>query len=402
MPTSASSPLALQGGAPIRPANKPWPTWPIVDDSDRKAVDDVVASGKWWYGENVLAFEEEFARFQGAAHGVSCTSGTTALEVAMEAMGVGHGDEVLVPPYTFVATASAVLRVGATPVFVDVDASWCMDPGKIEAAITPRTKLIVPVHFGSCVADMDRINAVASAHGLRVLEDACHSWGSQLDGRGTGTLGVGGVFSFQMSKNLTAGEGGAIVSNDGEFAEVCRSITNCGRTKGAAWYHHVRVGTNARLNELQGVLLRAQMRRLEAQTATRAQNAAFLADALQDVPGIVPQPGHAGMTRRSYHLFALRIDPAAFGCPREHFVQACQAEGLPISAGYPLPLYAQPLFQNLRGHGDYSTVKCPVADELCYVSGCWILQHMLLGSREDMQDISAIIHKVHNHAASLG
>src|SRR5690606_32265934 len=236
------------------------------------------------------------------------TSGTTALEIAMEALGIAAGDEVLVPPYTFVATASAVLRVGATPVFVDVDETWCMDPAKIEAAITARTKLIVPVHFGSCVAAMDAILAIAAKHNIPVLEDACHSWGSQWEGRGTGTLGIGGVFSFQMSKNLTAGEGGAIVTNDAAFAEVCRPISNCGRTEGAAWYHHARIGTNARLTALQGALLRTQLAKLAAQTETRESNAAFLTQSLAEIPGITPQPGRPQMTRRAYHLYALRID----------------------------------------------------------------------------------------------
>lgn len=401
MPAQSASPLALHGGTPVRPPHKPWPVWPIVDDTERNAVDDVVASGKWWYGEHVSRFEQEFAQFQGASHAVSCTSGTTALEVAMEALGIGPGDEVLVPPYTFVATASAVLRVGATPIFVDVDDTWCMDSEQIEAAITPRTKLIVPVHFGSCVAAMDRINAIAEAKGIPVLEDACHSWGSQWEGRGTGTLGIGGVFSFQMSKNLTAGEGGAIVTNNAEFAEVCQSITNCGRTEGAAWYHHVRIGTNARLTELQGVLLRTQLTRLASQTATREQNASILTETLSQIPGLIPQPGRPQMTRRAYHLYALRIDERSFGCSRQRFVEACQAEGLPISAGYPLPLYAQPLFQNVQGHGDYSKVHCPVAENLCYESGCWLLQNILLGTPEDMDNIIAILRKVHEHAGSL-
>lgn len=401
MPAQSAATLALNGGTPIRPPHKPWPAWPVVDDSDRKAVDDVVASGKWWYGEQVARFEQEFGQFQGVPHVVSCTSGTTALEVAIDALGVGHGDEVLVPPYTFVATASAVLRMGATPVFVDVDGTWCMDPAKVEAAITPRTKLIIPVHFGSCVAAMNDINAIAAKHGIPVLEDACHSWGSQWEGRGTGTLGIGGVFSFQMSKNLTAGEGGAIVTNDAAFAEVCRSITNCGRTEGAAWYHHARIGTNARLTELQAVLLRTQLARLAPQTATREQNATFLTDYLREVPGIVPQPGRPQMTRRAYHLYALRIQPDTFGCSRQRFVEACQAEGLPISAGYPLPLYAQPLFQNLQGHVDYSKVACPVAEDLCHQSGCWLLQNILLGSRDDMEDIVNIIRKVHENTAAL-
>jgi dTDP-4-amino-4,6-dideoxygalactose transaminase len=401
MTTPTTSTLALHGGAPVRPAKKPWPAWPIVDDDDRRAVDDVVRSGKWWYGEHVARFEEEFGQFQGAAHCVTCTSGTTALEVALEAMGIGQGDEVLVPPYTFVATASAVLRVGATPVFVDVNQTWCMDANGIDAALSPRTKAVIPVHFGSCVADMDRINEVAGAHGLMVLEDACHSWGSQWAGRGTGTLGHGGVFSFQMSKNLTAGEGGAIVTQDEAFADICRSITNCGRSKGAAWYHHARLGTNARLTELQAVLLRSQLRRLEGQTLLRESNGAYLTEALQQVDGIIPQPADPRMTRRAYHLYALRLDPKRFGCSRERFVQACQAEGLPISAGYPLPLYKQPLFQAVSGTIDYTQCACPVAEELCYESGCWLLQHVLLGSRDDMDDIVATLKKVRDHSGAL-
>jgi dTDP-4-amino-4,6-dideoxygalactose transaminase len=391
--------LAIHGGAPVRGPESHWPSWPIFGDPERRALNAVLESGKWWYGEQVAAFEAAYAAFQGAGYCVSCTSGTTAIEIALEALGVGADDEVIVPPYTFIATASAVARVGATPVFVDVDASWCMDPERIHDAITPRTKVVMPVHFGGRCCDMDRINAVARMNGLTVIEDACHSWGARWRDQGAGTLGLAGVFSFQMSKNITAGEGGAIVTNDEDFAETCRSLTNCGRSKGGRWYAHSRAGTNARLTEFQGALLHAQLSRLEVQTELRERNAALLNDALGRIEGLIPQPGDERITRRSYHLYCLRIDPGRFGCSRSVFVAAAEAEGLPVGEGYAVPLYEQPVFRD----GDAPCVQhpCPVAEDLCYRSGMWIPHQILLGSEADMRDIIAIAQKLKARAGEL-
>lgn len=394
MPDTTES-LALLGGQPVRAKKKAWPQWPQHGKAEREALIDVLESGQWWYGKRVRQFEQEFAAFQGADHCVSCVSGTIAIEVCLQALGVGPGDEVIVPAYTFVGTATPVLRLGATPVFVDVDATWNMDPDALEQAVTPRTKAIIPVHFGGLIADMDRINAFAEAHGLKVIEDASHAWGSQLEGRGTGTLGDCGVFSFQASKNMTAGEGGAIVTQDKELAVQCRSIVNSGRVEGEEWYLHHTAGTNARLTEFAGAFLHCQLSRMPGHTALRAKNAARLDAALSAIEGLTPQPNNERMTQRAYHLYCLRIDPEQFGCTRERFIEAVEAEGLPISPGYPRPVNEQPAFDSVSG------VACPVAEDLCRRSALWLRHTILLGSDADMDDIVAILTKVKRHAAEL-
>jgi len=385
--------LALYGGIPVRGPEKSWPGWPQFDNTERQALNDVLESGKWWFGERVHAFEKDFAVFQDAAHCVTCNSGTAAAELVFQAIGLESGEEVIVPAYSFVATASSVARMGGVPVFVDVDDSWCMDPAAVEAAITSRTKMIVPVHFAGRVADLDRLHEIAVCHGLSLMEDACHSWGSKWKGKGTGAIGRCGVFSFQMSKNMTAGEGGAILSDDEELADRCRSFSNCGRLKGSAWYEHALMGTNARLTEFAGALLSAQLSRLEVQTLLRARNAAILDRGIAGVEGVTVQPGDERITRRAYHLYCLRLDAELFGCSREKFIEAAQAEGLPITAGYLTPLYRQPVFAEGFG-GRYAGCSCPVVEELCAKSGMWLPHTVLLGSQNDMQDVIDIIHKI--------
>ncbi len=393
--------LALHGGAPVRDGEKKWPGWPVHDESERNALLAVLESGRWFFDERVAEFEKAYAAFQGAEHCIACNSGTAAGEIILQALGIGVGDEVIVPPYTFIATASAVLRVGATPVFADLDAAWCLDADQVEAVITPRTRAIMPVHFGGRICDMDKLNAVSERHGIAIIEDACHSWGGAWKGCGTGTLGRCGFFSFQVSKNITAGEGGAIVTNDAALAARCRSLVNCGRGEaGSPWYHHVNVGTNARLTEFQAAILLCQLKRLEAQTLLRERNAAVLDHGLGAIEGLTPQRGSNRITRRAYHLYCMRIDEASFGCSRDHFVQAAQAEGLPITAGYPMPLYRQPVFGHVQNH-DYSKYRCPVTEDLCYKSGMWFLHQLLLASEADMQDIIAIARKIKDNAAEL-
>ncbi|MDX9974103.1 MAG: DegT/DnrJ/EryC1/StrS family aminotransferase [FCB group bacterium] len=391
--------LAIHGGAPVRAVDKSWPQWPIVGDEERRALLEVFNSGKWWYGERVAQFEAAYALFQDARFCVTCNSGTAAAEIGIQALGFGPGDEVIVPAYTFIATASSVARMGATPVFVDVDESWCIDPAAVEAAITPRTKAIVPVHFGSRVADMDRLNALADKHGLVVMEDACHSWGSKWKGKGTGALGRCGVFSFQMSKNMTAGEGGAILTDDEELADRCRAISNCGRSKGGAWYGHDLIGTNARMTEFAAAVLSAQLERLEEQTLYRERMGAILNEELAGVEGLVPQPGDERMTRRAYHLYPFRLDEKAFGCSRERFVEAARAEGMSLTAGYPVPLYNQPVFERLRG--DTPAPSCPVTEDLCTRSGVWFNHSQLLSPEEDIRLIAKAYRKIKDHVSEL-
>jgi len=394
-------PAAL-GGPALRDKRIPWPKWPVHGTKERIELMRTLEGGNWWYGARVAKFEERYAEFQGGKYCVTCSTGTIALEVMMQVLGVRHGPnpaEVIVPAFTFIATASAVARMGGKPVFVDVDDSWCLDPERVKEAINEHTKAILPVHFAGRVADMDQLNQIAREHDLTVMEDACHSWGSQWKGKGTGALSTGGAFSFQMFKNLTAAEGGAIVTDDEGFADACRSIVNCGRTKDAPWYHHPELGSNARLTEMQGALLLAQLERLPAQTARREENARILDQGLSGIEGLTLQAGDPRVTRHSHHLYCFKIDEAAFGCSRLAFIKACQAEGLPISEMYyPEPVYNQPIFKQLQPEQPHA---CPVSEDLAWRSAAWLNHWLLLGTSEDMQDIIQIVRKVKHHAPKL-
>lgn len=391
--------LAVNGGTPLRDPRIPWPGWPIHGNRERLAVLRCLEGGAWWYGPRVAKFEEEFAAFQGGRFCITCSTGTIALEIAMQAMGIQPGDEVILPAFTFVATATAVVRMGGRAVFADVNDSWCIDPEDVRRRVTPRTKLILPVHFAGRVADMDRLQTIADENGLKIFEDACHSWGSRWKGKGTGALSEGGAFSFQMHKNLTAAEGGAIVTDHEDFAAKCRSIVNCGRVEDRPWYYHQNLGTNARLTEYQAALLSAQLTRLEDQTRLREKNAGILDEGLNGIEGLTTQAGDTRMTRRAYHMYAFALDEQKFGTGRATFVKACQAEGLPINdMYYPEPLYRQPLFVSMGGYDKYS---CPVTESLCYNRALWLNHWLLLGTEQDMQDIIGIIRKVKRHAKEL-
>lgn len=398
--------LAINGGK--KACDVAWPRWPVWDDTERQALLGVLDSGAWWYGERVREFERKFADFQGAGFGVTATSGTTALEAALMALGIGAGDEVIVPPYTFMATAGAVLRVNAVPVFADIQPhTLCIDPDDVERKITPRTKAVIPVHLAGYVADMDRLLAIGRSRGLAVVEDACHSWGSQWKGKGTGAIGACGVFSFQASKNITSAEGGIMLTDDRELAEQCRSITNCGRREGEAWYRHFVIGSNLRLTEFQAALLLSQLTRLEAQTLERQSNADLLTAELRGMPGIVTLENDPRMTRRSWHLYCFRLDLPKLGATRERFIEALSGEGVPVTAGYTTPLYRNPMFapasEGARGcpytcpYGsgrvDYTAVRCPVCEQVC-ADTCWLPHTVLLAGPKAMHAIAAAVRKV--------
>ncbi len=406
--------LALQSGRPIR--GKPFPTWPVFGDEERKALLEVFESGKWWYGERVSEFERKFAAFQDAKFGISCSSGTAGLRAALTALGVGAGDEVIVPPYSFIATASAVLEVNAVPIFADVDLETAnIDPRSVERTITSRTKAIIPVHFAGLPCPLDILGEIARSHGVKLLEDACHSWGSKWDGRGTGSIGECGVFSFQMSKNMTSGEGGIVLTGDQELAERIKSFTNCGRVEGRPWYEHHSLGTNLRMTELQAALLLGQLTRVEEQTERRQENASFLEDRLKEVRGIRLRRKEAKVDRRAYHLFLFRyIEEEWEGMQRAKFVEALTAEGIPCSLGYPYPLYRNPLFLKRRQGAegcplscpyygkeiDYAALSCPSAERLCR-EAVWLPHALLLAEREDMQDIVNAVVKIRKNLHEL-
>jgi dTDP-4-amino-4,6-dideoxygalactose transaminase len=409
--------LAMLGGKPVR--SRPFPDWPVFDAGEERALLEVLRSGRWWRytmgeavqaaaaadgaGSKVAEFQNLFAQSQGARFAVACSTGTAALEVALKAMGVGPGDEVIVPPYTFIATATAPMLIGATPVFCDIDLeTFNMDPRRMEEAITPRTKAVVPVHFAGLAADVGAILEVAARRGLKVLEDAAHGHGGTWQGRGLGTIGAAGTFSFQASKNMTAGEGGLITTDDQELAGICESLVWVGREAGRPWYEHHRLGWNYRLTEFQGAILIEQLKRLEQQTAQRLANGLYLNEQLAGIPGIHPLRIPSYATRHSFHIYVFRFDAAEFELSREGFLAALAAEGIPASSGYAHPLYRNPLFQEPGLPLDYSrfTDLCPRAEQAC-AEAVWLEHRVLLGDRADMDDIVAAIRKIHAHRAAI-
>jgi dTDP-4-amino-4,6-dideoxygalactose transaminase len=402
--------LAIHGGPPVR--TRPFPAWPVYGPAEEERLLRVLRSGRWGRldGSEVEQFESRFAAMHGCRHGIAVVNGTIAIRIALLAAGIDAEDEVIVPPYTFVATATAVLESNAVPTFADVDLdTFNMDPRRLEDAVTSRTRAVIPVHFAGLPADMRAIREVAGRHRLAVIEDAAHAHGAARGGRPAGALGDAATFSFQSSKNLTAGEGGIIVTNDDGLAAACRSIHNCGRVPGGVWYEHHVVSGNYRLGEFQGAILNCQLDRLEEQTRTRDGNGRYLASLLSALPGLHPQRRDPECTIHSYHLFMLRLDAETFGAPRGAVLQALEAEGVPCSAGYGYPLPRQPLFR-AKAFGpflpaaapalDYSRVPCPNSDRLCAES-IWLGQNLLLGTRSDMDDIARAFEKIHDHRESL-
>jgi len=421
--------LALFGGERTR--TKAFPSWPMFDQREETALLEVLHSGKWWgysYGEGVHStgrdtnehhsrhrvteFQEAFARMQGAQYGIGCATGTAALEIALKALGIGPGDEVIVPPYSFIATATAVLIVNAVPIFCDIDPdTYNLSPEAFERAITPRTKAVIPVHFAGMAADMDAILEIAKRHGLAVLEDAAHAHGATWKDRGLGCIGHAGTFSFQASKNMTSGEGGLITTNDREFAELCESLLWAGRKVGREWYEHFRLGWNYRLTEFQGALLLVQLERLQEQNELRMRNAAHLTQRLKGIPGIHPleRPGYA--TRHSYHIYIFRFRENEFGISRKDFLAALSSEGIPCSSGYAHPLYKNVVFleKNFYPKGcpiecghynqpiDYRSFEdvCPNAERACH-EAVWLEHRQLLGDQQDMDDIVRAVSKIYS------
>jgi dTDP-4-amino-4,6-dideoxygalactose transaminase len=402
--------LAINGGTPVR--TKPFPGWPIKDEAVLQALREVWESGVWGIGgDKVSKFEREFARYVEAEYGVAVTSGTIALQLAVQAAGIGPGDEVIVPPYTFMATASSVLMANAVPVFADIDPdTFNIDPSSIEATITERTKGIIPVHIGGCPADMDAINAIARKHGLVVIEDCAQAHGAEWKSRRVGAIGDMGCFSFQSSKNLAAGEGGLVTTNNKELEEKVWSLHNCGRRKEGAWYEHNVLGANYRMTEWQAAVLLAQMPKLDEQTELRNENALYLAERISEIEGIKLQKRDERVTRHAYHLFIFKYDAELFGVSRERFIAALRAEGIPCSSGYN-PLYREKMFHAdiqrcpvgcpyYGGEIDYSKIHLPNVEKACR-EAVWIFQSVFLGDREDMDDIAGAIEKVVDNIGEL-
>ncbi len=407
MPTT----LALLGGKPIR--TRPFTSWPIFGKPEEKRLLRTLRTGKWGKlaGSEVSTFEDRFAAMHGCKHGLGVVNGTVSLRIALLAAGIRAEDEVIVPSYTFLSTASAVVEANAVPIFADIDLeTFNLDPKSVENVLTPRTRALVPVHFAGQPADMAALMAIAKKHNLVVIEDAAHAPGASSKNRPAGSLGHMASFSFQSSKNLTAGEGGILTTNDETLAEACRSVHNCGRIPSGAWYEHHVISGNYRLGEFQGAILNCQLDRLESQTKTRDRNGQYLASRIAQLPGVYPQKRSPDCTRHSYHLFMLRLDAQTFGAPRAVVLRALQAEGIPCSGGYVLSLHHQPLFQN-KAFGpylpkasaklNYGKAHCPNSDLICLEQCVWLEQNLLIGSRADVDDIACAFEKVYENRKEL-
>ncbi|OGV69779.1 MAG: hypothetical protein A3K19_22305 [Lentisphaerae bacterium RIFOXYB12_FULL_65_16] len=377
--------LALKGGpkAITQPLGKPlYAEWPEVGQPEKDALMAVLESRRWWrggYGEKdldkcwVVKFENAFAAYHDAKHAVACTNGTQAIELALKAVGVKPGDEVIVPCSTFVATALACLMVNAIPIIVDVEPDhWQIDPDAVEAAITRRTAGIIPVHNGGYPADLDRINEIAKKHGLFVVEDCAHAHGSQWRGKGCGTWGSFGTFSLQMGKTLTCGEGGIVLTNDEELAAKAYAYHHIGRFAGRPFYEHHITASNLRMTEWQGAISYCQTQRLPEQTDRREKNAKYFEDGLRTIPGVAPFERDPRVTRWGFYYYLFKFKSEAFdSLPRAKFVEAMAAEGCSLGAGHMHPIQDNPLFTN-RNFGpvcyprgvkppDYTKTKTPVA-----------------------------------------
>ncbi len=395
--------LAICGGKPIR--EKPYPSWPIFDEREEKILIEILRSGKWGRinGKKNEEFENKFANYHSAKYGITCVNGTVALELSLRALGIGAGDEVIVPPYTFIATASSVLMVGAKPIFVDIDPkTYNIDPNKIESAITSKTKAIIPVHIGGCPANMDKILEIAKKYSLKVLEDAAQAHGAEWRGRKVGALGDMGIFSFQSSKNINAGEGGIILTNNEELAERAWSLMNVGRSKKGEWYMHYILSGNYRMTEFQAGILLAQMERIEELMRKREENARYLTENLKKIEGIEVLNPDEGVTRHAYHLYIFKYKSSHFkGLPKMEFVKAMNAEGIPLKPGYTLPLYRIPAIADNLKDDRYKDLYLPETERACREEGVWLSQNVLLGTKEDMDDIILAIKKIQENVDEI-
>ncbi len=339
--------LALSGGTPVRSA--PYPDWPSLDEADVDAVTAILRGGQVGGfpepGPKAAEFGAGFAAYQGAAHGIVMANGTVTMEVALKALGVGWGDEVVIPALTFAATPYAAMAAGALPVFVDVEPErWTIDPDLVEAAVTPRTRAIMPVHLGQQMADMDRIMEIARRHDLFVVEDCAHAHGQRWRDQGAGCIGDFGSFSHQSTKILTAGEGGTLTTQDERLARRAHSLIDCGRPKDADEREYT-FGANYRLGELACALLVNGLRRFPAQQELRARLGEHFERLAADIPGVTIKRRDPRITRWSFYRYIFEIEPGAFGgASNEQVAETLEAEGVPAEVQYP-PMSRYDLFQ---------------------------------------------------------
>ncbi|HOE64893.1 MAG TPA: DegT/DnrJ/EryC1/StrS family aminotransferase [Candidatus Hydrogenedentes bacterium] len=403
------SQLAVHGGKPVCPKSKPWPQWPIHDEADIKLLASITRTNRWSYdGPIEWKFADAFNAYHKSKWGMCCANGTVAIQLAFEALGIGAYDEVIVPAMTWQATAAAVLDVNAVPVLVDVEPdTWCLDAAKAEAAITKKTKAIIVVHLYGCVPDMTKIKALCKKRNLFLIEDCAHQHGTFIKGKGVGTLGHIGCFSFQESKVLSSGEGGFNMCQDKTLFERLYSLRNCGRGYMGDYTNAIQSG-NYRLTEWQAAILLGGLKRLDKQVKLRDKNAIYLNGLLAQIPGIIPMRRRKEVDQQSYFNFAFRLDFAAMGAKgisNAQFSAALAAEtGLEFEPPYePLTqcsLYKPHTKPRYRISAEYwkqinpRRWKAPVCEDAHYNTGIAVHHRMLMGSKHDMDDIATAVAKV--------
>ena len=362
------------------------PSWPQAGEREAEMLGMVLDSPQWGgFHPFVADFERSFAAFQHTKHGISAANGTLTLEAMLETAGIGRGDEVIVPAISFISTATAISRVGAAPVFVDIEAdSYNLDPKSVAAAISPQTRAVVAVHFGGAMCDVEALSELCKKHQLLLLEDAAHAHGSEWKGRRAGSFGHVSSFSFQNGKCLTAGEGGMLVTSDDEVAASLRSLMNCGRTAGRSFYEHARLGSNYRMTAFQAAVLLAQFERLPEQIARRTANAALLKAECGDNDQIVWQQVPEAVTQNPFYLMIGRL--RAGKVQRDRLVEALTEAGVPCTPFYPHTLYRNPLYQT----EECRVTPCPEAESRVK-DAFWLPHRVLLAEPDTVKQIAAIL-----------
>jgi dTDP-4-amino-4,6-dideoxygalactose transaminase len=407
------SKLAILGGEKVR--TEPYPQWPVFDERDIQAVTDVVKSGHWggfpYPGPNTSEFLKRFAEMQGGGYPVLMANGTVTMEVALRAADIGWGDEVIVPALTFQATAAAPMAAGAIPVIVDVDPdNYCMDPAKVEAAITPITRAIIPVHLGAQMADMDALMDIAERHHLVIIEDCAHAHGARWRGQGAGTFGHFGSFSLQSSKILTTGEGGILLCRSAELQAKVESIINCGRPYEWEGKRVYTMGANYRLGEFQAALGVVGLQRFPDQLKQRSEAANYLEEALSEIPGVRMLRRDPRITTRAIYIYGFAIDPKVFKTTHEAVCAALDAEGIPCDTGYP-PMSRYDLFQPglsrlpvpsaFPERFDYSKKSLPAAERAGDVESVWLDESVFRDGHKGVDDFITALKKVQANGDEL-
>jgi dTDP-4-amino-4,6-dideoxygalactose transaminase len=418
------SELAILGGTPTR--TEPYPEWPVFDERDIAAVTAVVKSGRWggypYPGPQTVAFTRRFIEMQGGEYAVVMANGTVTMEVALRAANVGWGDEVIVPAYTFQATAAAPMAAGAIPVIADIDPeTYCIDPQAVEAAITERTKAIIPVHLGAQMADMDAIMEIAERHDLIVVEDSAHAHGAKWRGRGSGSIGHFGSFSMQSSKIFTAGEGGVLLCRTGELAARAASLINCGRPHSETPPHYeigwqeetervYTMGANYRLSELHAALANVALERFPEQARQREEMLDYFEESLSEVPGVRLLKRDPRHTTRSFYRYIFAIQPEVFGAENREMSYALRAEGIPCGGSYE-PMHRYTLFQPglsrlpvpsaFPERFKFDEMHLPEAERASESEAVWLDENIFRAGRQGIDDTVAAIAKVQAHAEEL-